>query len=383
MKIVCAESVLHGAEVFGALGTTVIVPDGAISPQVVSDADALVTRSKTRVDAGLLEGAPVRFVGTATAGFDHLDVPYLEGRGITWRAAAGCNANSVAEYVTAALLTLGERRGECLAGRTVGVIGVGQVGSRVVRKMQALGATVLCNDPPREAVEQGGTWCDLATTLEAADIVTLHVPLVEDGPHPTRQLANRAFFAHMKAGSTFINASRGEVVDESALLAGMDRGAPAAVVLDVWDGEPAFSESLLSRVDLGTPHIAGYSLEGILNGTLDVYRDACEFFEQTSDVKAERFIRTGAADVLAVAGDGRDDEAVIREVVRTAYDIEDDDRLLREGAVSDEEARGGHFTGLRRGYGVRREFPYTRVARAGLTARQAEVLATLGFAVEG
>ena len=257
MKIICAESVLFGREAFSSLGEVLVRPDREIGPADVRDADALVVRSKTRVNRDLLAGSSVSFVGTATAGYDHFDTDWLSAEGIAWSAAAGCNANSVAEYVTAALLCLAQRHAFRLEGLTLGVIGVGQVGRRVVRKAAALGLRVLQNDPPRRIAEGAPELIALEEVLAGADILTMHVPLTDSGPFATRRMADARLMERLKPGAIFINASRGEVVDEEDLRMALESGQIAHAVLDVWDDEPRWNAGLMALCDLGTPHIAG------------------------------------------------------------------------------------------------------------------------------
>lgn len=381
MNIVCASSVLFGKEAFDTLGRTISVPEAAMSRNLLEDASALIVRSKTNIDEALLEGTQIQLVGVATAGVDHMDIDYLDSRGIAWCSASGCNANSVAEYVVASLLVLSERRGRPLAGLVLGVIGVGHVGSAVAEKARALGMTVLEHDPPRQAQEPERAWTDLPMLLESADVVTLHVPLVEDGLYRTRGLADAAFFGRLRAGAWFINSCRGEVVEETELLNALDTRHMAAV-LDVWDHEPRFQRALLERVELGTPHIAGYSYEGRLNGTLQVYAFACGFFERTSLFQVDRFAPPAPRNPIAINGDGLSDTSILRHAVRVAYDIEEDDRLLREGAVVDDSARGAYFIGLRRNYGMRREFQSHRISGEHLSDLQIRMLEGIGFLVD-
>ena len=223
MKIVCASSVLHGEEAFSTLGRTVILPDQEISRSDVMDADALVIRSKTRVTRDLLEGTRVSFVGTATAGVDHMDLEWLEYHDIAWHAAAGCNANSVAEYITAALLCLVQRKRLLLKDLTLGVVGVGHVGSAVAEKARALGMNVLLNDPPRALAENHPPeLLPLDRVLDEADVVTLHVPLTDTGPYATRRMGDCRLFERLQPGCIFLNASRGEVVDSDALMVALE-----------------------------------------------------------------------------------------------------------------------------------------------------------------
>ncbi|MFH0908498.1 MAG: 4-phosphoerythronate dehydrogenase [bacterium] len=379
MKIICASSVLLGKEAFSTLGEVIVVPEKAITREVVRDADALITRSKVRVDGELMKDSHVSFVGTATAGTDHLDIPYLEEHQIHWCSAPGCNANSVAEYLVAALLSLASRYGMPLAEKTLAVIGVGHVGRRVVEIGRGLGLNVLQNDPPLFAATNDPVFRPLDEVLPQADIVTLHLPLTEQGPHATKKMVDSRFFAKVKPGCVFVNASRGEVVDEPALLHAYDHGVVMHGLLDVWDGEPSISADLLNRMDIGTPHIAGYSYEGKLNGTARVYREACNFFEVQSTWAPEPDI---APQDIRIDAREQSDVDVLWEMVQHAYDIESDDFALRAGMRGREEGRAAHFERLRAQYPTRREFPSVHVRLAHASARLAIKAAALGFKVE-
>jgi len=381
MKIICATNMPFAEQAFGSLGETRVLEGRHISADDVRDVELLAIRSTTRVNRALLEGSRVRFVGTATIGTDHLDIPYLEQAGIAWCFAAGCNANSVSEYVTAALLHLGQRHGFTLEGLTIGVVGIGNVGRRVVQKVQALGLRVLMNDPPRERLGDGGPYVPLETILAQADIVTVHVPLNKTGIDRTWHLADAAFFARMKPGSIFIDAARGAVVETDALLQALAYGHIRSAVLDTWEGEPAYRRDIMDRVDLATPHIAGHSFEGKVMGTVLVYREACRFLGVPASWSHEPLMPPASVPVLTVEAAGRPDEAVLHEVVRQVYDIAADDRRFRETAVADDAQRAAHFDRLRKDYPERREFNYTRVTAKGGGASLGAKLVGLGFAV--
>ena len=234
----------------------------------VRDAVALVIRTRTRCDAALLEGSSVRLIATATIGTDHIDLPFCATRGITVASAPGCNAAAVAQYVAVALHALDLDH----PGKTLGIIGVGHVGTKVAEAARRAGLRVLLNDPPRAAAEGPAAFTPLPALLAQSDIVTLHIPLWPEN----RDFADAAFFAAMKPGASFINASRGEVLDEEALLAA--RGRLDKVVLDVWKHEPDINRTLLAAADIATPHIAGYSIQGKINGTQAVVRAVGETF---------------------------------------------------------------------------------------------------------
>ena len=393
MKIICATNMPFAMEAFSTLGDARIMEGRDISAADVKEVDILALRSTTQVNRALLEGSRVRFVGTATIGTDHLDLDYFEQAGVRWCFAPGCNANSVSEYITAALLTLGSRHGITLEGKTLGVVGVGNVGRRVVQKARALGMRVLMNDPPRQRAEGRGQksevrgqkskndFVGLDRVLAEADIITVHVPLTKEGPDKTFHLAGEAFFGRARRGLIFLNAARGAVVDTPALLRAMDNGQVSHVVLDTWEGEPAYRPDVLARMDLGTPHIAGHSFEGKVMGTVMVYREACRFLGVPPSWAHEPLMPPTLVPEVQVDARGRSDESVIRDVVKRLYDIEADDRRLRETMALDDRARAKAFDRLRKDYPERREFQYTTVSLKNSSAALQQKFARLGFTV--
>ena len=379
MKIVCDKNMPYAAEAFGTLGDVLLKDGRLIAPEDVRDAELLITRSTTKVAAGLLDGSAVRFYGSGVIGTDHIDIPYLESRGIVWTGAPGCNAESVANYVTAALLWLGGKHGLTLEGRTLGVIGVGNVGRRVCAHARALGLRVLANDPPRRrdaADAEARGFVPLDRVLDESDIITCHVPLTRNGPDATWHLLGAAQFARMKPGAIFINAARGPVIETDALLAALGTRVAHAVI-DCWEGEPAYRADLLARADLTTPHIAGHAYEGKVNGTAIVYRRACAFlgaepaFPFTLPPPPLPEWRADAA--------GRTDEEVLRELVLSVYNIEADSRRLRESCAADVAARAAAFDAQRGKYPMRREFASTRVTLAHASAALLAKVRGLGF----
>jgi erythronate-4-phosphate dehydrogenase len=392
MRIVCATNMPFAVEAFSTLGDVTVLEGRNITARDVKGADILAVRSTTRVDRQLLAGSGVRFVGTATIGTDHMDLAYLEQAGIAWCYAPGCNANSVSEYVTSALLHLGQRHGFVLEGKTVGVIGVGNVGSRVVQKARALGMRVLKHDPPRERAEgpgnriaargqplEPGPFVPLDHVLSEADVITLHVPLTKAGPDATYHMANARFLGAARRGCVFLDAARGAVVDSDALLRAIEAGAVGHTVLDTWEPEPTFRREVLDRVDLGTPHIAGHSFEGKVNGTVMVYQAACRFLGATPRWTPDALMPAPIVPVVDADGLGRSDEEILWEIVRQVYDITADDRRFRAASVAADVQRGEAFDRLRRHYPERREFTCTQVRLRHAPAGLVDKLAGLGF----
>ena len=324
----------------------VYLPGGAISQSDLSDAAVLLTRTRTRCDAALLSGTPVRLILTATIGFDHLDLTYLKKAHIDWCNAPGCNAGSVRQYVVSALLRLALRYDLSLAGKVLGVVGVGHVGTLVAAAGRALGMTVLLNDPPRAQREGNEHFVTLEEIREQADFLTFHVPLTEDGPWRTRHLVDEAFLGKMRRTAFLLNTSRGEVCDNAALLAALAQRSLAGAVLDVWEGEPAISRELLRRVEIGTPHIAGYSADGKANGTAQCVRKLASYFGIDDLLTWYPQTLPDPVPDSAEPFSGRSD---LREIFLNngAYDVVRDDGALREHPEA--------FEAIRNHYPVRRE----------------------------
>ncbi|MFW5754558.1 MAG: 4-phosphoerythronate dehydrogenase, partial [Marinilabiliaceae bacterium] len=228
----------------------------AIGPEDVKEADALVVRTRTRAGKGLLEGSQVKAVVSATIGTDHLDIPWLEENNIAWANAPGCNSGSVMQYIASVFSVL-EMSYYPLAGKTLGIVGIGNVGSKVKKVGEAFGMKVVLNDPPRQENEPDFKGVDLNVLLQMSDVVSFHVPLQHEGKYPTFHLLNDATLMMMKRGSVLINTSRGEVVDERVMKKGISSGIIEHGILDVWENEPAISRELQERLMIGTPHIAG------------------------------------------------------------------------------------------------------------------------------
>ena len=254
MKIVADRIIPFVQECFSHLGDVEIMEGADINASAVADAAILLGRSVTRVNEALLAGSKVEFVATATIGVDHIDQVYLAERGIGFASAPGCNANSVAEYVVASLLTIAQRHEVDLGGASIGVIGVGNVGSRVACKCHAMGMKVVLHDPP-QARENGDPRFEPMEAVFACDFVTLHTPLTGEGPDPTYHLADGAFFGGLRPGVVFMNSGRGPVHDTGALWHALEGGAFKSICLDVWEGEPAIDWALLERVDIHPNHL--------------------------------------------------------------------------------------------------------------------------------
>lgn len=381
MKIVADQNIPFVKECFSSIGDVVLVSGRQITPALIRDADALLVRSITKVDKDLLAGSRVQFVATATIGFEHVDRDYLAACGIGFASAPGSNANSVAEYITAALLALGRKYKFRLEGQSIGIVGVGNVGSRVEKKCRALGMKVVLNDPPL-ARQTGDAKYRPLEELFDCDFITLHTPLTQEGPDRTYHLADERFFAAMKSGAVFLNTSRGKVHDEAALKSAMKAGKLGAVVLDVWETEPNVDSWLLRYVDISTPHIAGYSFDGKVVGMLMVYEALCRHFGLKISHTAAEFLPAPAVPEIRIAQQ-QDDERIIHDTVQQVYAVNRDDFNMREILLQPEGQRGAFFDNLRKNYPVRREFQNTRILLADVHSRLAQKLEGIGFQTDG
>lgn len=280
MKVIVDNKIPYIKGIIEQMADEVIyLPGKDFTPEQVKDAEALIIRTRTVCNRELLEGSKVRFIGTATIGFDHIDTKYCQEAGITWSNCPGCNAGAVEQYVHAALLLLQQEKGIQLKGACLGIVGVGHVGERIRRMAERIGMRVLLNDPPRaDAGEQG--FISLDTLAEQCDIVTFHTPLIREGKYQTFHLADRTFFQKLQRKPYLLNTSRGEVVETEALLEALHTGAVVGAVIDVWENEPHISRELLDKVFIGTPHIAGYSADGKANATRMVLEAFCRFFHK-------------------------------------------------------------------------------------------------------
>ena len=375
MIIVADENIPYVREAFEALGEVRTLSGRAMTPEVVREAELLLVRSITKVNRDLLEGSAVQFVATATIGEDHIDKAYLAEKGIAFSSAPGSNADSVRQYITAALLVMAERFNLDLSAMSLGIVGVGNVGSRVQRNAEALGLRCVLNDPPRARVMGDPSFRPLEEVL-ACDIITLHVPLTKEGPDATYHLANETFIRRMKPGSFLLNSSRGAVADGAAIKRALDDGHLRACVLDVWEKEPDIDVALLERVLIGTPHIAGYSFDGKVNGTRMIYEAACKHLDRIPDWNPAPLLPQPECPRITVDGKAPD---ALRKAVQSVYDIRQDDANMRGLLTVSQEERPKFFDRLRKEYPRRREFFNTVAEMSCPNAKLEATLTALGF----
>jgi len=306
----------------------VYLPGGEISREDLLDADALITRTRTRCDRNMLEGTKVRFIASATIGYDHIDTEYCAKEGIAWANAPGCNASSVRQYMVSILLYLASEKSLKLKGLTMGVIGVGNVGSRVAKAAEALGMNVLLNDPPRARKEGGEAFVTLDELQDSSDLITFHVPLNRGGEDNTLHLVSKEFIKRLKPGTILVNSSRGAVVSEADLIEGIRSKKLSEVILDVYEGEPVLNPELHELLSLATPHIAGYSLDGKANGTGMAVRALSKFFGLGLDEWEPSSITPPVQSQLLGDTASGDLYEVLWNLYRQSYDITADTSLL-------------------------------------------------------
>lgn len=376
MLIVADENIPLLDAFFAGFGEIRRYPGRAIDAACVKDADVLLVRSVTRVTAQLLDGSQVRFVGTCTIGTDHLDLDYLAQAGIHWSSAPGCNARGVVDYVLGSLLTLAELDGVALQDRVYGVVGAGQVGERLVRVLRGLGWKVLVCDPPRQAREDG-EFVSLQTILEQCDAISLHTPLLRDGPDPTWHLLGGEQLARLRPGAWLINASRGPVVDNQALRELLLAREDVQAVLDVWEGEPQVDLALADLCTLATPHIAGYSLDGRQRGTAQVYQAFCRWRGEPELVRLSTLLPP--PNLAQIDLDTRTAPAwALAALCRAVYDPRRDDADFRRSLSEDPAQQRAAFDLLRKHYPERREIEGLAVRVRGDAPQLAQVVDALG-----
>ncbi|MEZ9591355.1 4-phosphoerythronate dehydrogenase [Vibrio breoganii] len=374
MKIVIDENMPYAKELFGQLGEVIALSGRTINADDLVDVDALMIRSVTKVNSELLSKAnKLKFVGTATAGHDHLDEKALEAKGVAYTHAPGCNKVGVAEYVISSLMVLSQQQGFSIFEKTVGIIGAGQVGSYLAKCLSGIGIKVLLNDPIKEAEGDTRQFTALEELLEQSDVISLHTPITRDGEYPTHHLIDSERLQAMRADQILINAARGPIVDNSALKQRLQRNDGFTAVLDVFEFEPEVDLELLPLLAFATPHVAGYGLEGKARGTTMIFNSFCQLIQSP--------LSANAADLLPIAPVPEMhlsrpwDEATLHNITQLIYDVRKDDALFRRKI-----GKTGAFDQMRKEYWDRRE--YGAVTLTGDASCNLQPLQELGFKVE-
>ena len=376
MRILADENIPLVDAFFAEHGEIRRMPGRSINRAAVEQADVLLVRSVTRVDRELLEGSAVRFVGTCTIGTDHLDIDYFEEAGIDWASAPGCNARGVVDYVLGSLLALAEGEGVELDGRRYGVVGAGEVGGRLVAVLRGLGWDVRVCDPPRQAREVG-EFVGLDEILKECDVISLHTPLTLEGEHSTFHLFDGARLAQLRPGAWLINAARGAVVDNAALCEQLARRPDIQAVLDVWEGEPQVDVELAELCWIATPHIAGYSLDGKLRGTAQIYQAFCASKGLEPKVALAELMPVAPLRGLSFDASAKPRD-VLATICRAVYDPRRDDAAFRRSLGDDEEQRRIGFDQLRKQYPPRREIDSLQIEISSTQPQLEQLVEALG-----
>lgn len=374
MKILIDENMPYAEQLFSQLGEVILKSGRTLTADDLIDVDALMIRSVTKVNAQLISKAnKLKFVGTATAGMDHVDQTLMAQKGIYFTAAPGCNKVGVAEYVFSVMMVLAQQHGFSVFDKTVGIIGAGQVGSYLQKCLQGIGIKVLINDPPKQAQGEKRSFTPLNELLSQADIITLHTPITRDGEYPTHHLVDEKVLKTLRGDQILINAARGPIVDNQALKARLAKNDGFTAALDVFEFEPEVDMELLPLLAFATPHVAGYGLEGKARGTTMIFNHYCEFLDKDLFAHASELLPT--APVPRVELDRNWDEATLHNITQLVYDVRRDDALFRR-----EISKPGAFDLMRKNYWDRRE--YSAVTIVGDHTCRLSPLEKLGFQIE-
>lgn len=374
MKIVIDDKIPYIKGAFEKVADVVYLPGSKTTPEIVKDADALITRTRTICNENLLKNSKVKFIATATIGYDHIDTAYCKKAGIEWTNAPGCNAESVNQYIASALVSWSMRKREDLTGKTIGIVGVGNVGARVAKTCEIIGMKVLLNDPPRERIEGSTQFVTMETIQKEADIITFHVPLNMSGEDATFHIADEKFLQNLVKKPLLINSCRGEVFDTEAIINAIEANYISGVILDCWENEPDIDLELLNLAEYGTPHIAGYSKDGKANGTKMSIQAISHFFNLGLDNWEPENVDLPENTIIEIDGNQRREYSILAEAILSTYDIETDDEMLRESPHLFEKFRGD--------YPVRREFDTYTIKALNVENSTLEKLKKLGFKID-
>jgi len=348
MKIVADDKIPFLKGVLEPYAKVEYLPGKSIENSHLIDADALLTRTRTCCNENLLKHTSIQFVGTATIGYDHIDTVWCEKQGIVWKNAPGCNASSVNQYIATTLVNLSDKFKFSLKDKALGVVGIGNVGSKVVHTAELMGMRVYLCDPPRVRSEGACSFISLEGIIRECDIITFHVPLNISGPDKTYHMIDHGLFSGVNPGTIIINTSRGEVADSKALKDALLQGKIAGLVLDVWENEPEIDRELLNLCCLATPHIAGYSADGKARGTAMIIHELSRHFNLGIENWETNDIPEPVNPKIRIDCRGNSNEEIMKRAIMSTYDVKEDDRRLRENPADFEKLRGE--------YPPRREF---------------------------
>ncbi len=373
MKVIVDDKIPYIKGALEPFAEVVYLPGKNTTPEVVKDADVIITRTRTICNEKLLAGSKVSMIATATIGFDHIDTEYCDNAGIEWTNAPGCNSWSVAQYIMAALHTLALEKKLTLSEMTIGVVGAGNVGSKVAALCNAIGMSVLVNDPPRQRAEGDAGFVSLKEIQENADIITIHTPLTLDGEDKTFHIVDQSFIDACKDSVFVINCARGEIFETSSVVDALTSGKINEAIVDCWENEPDIDQELLDRTFISTPHIAGYSRDGKANGTSMSIQAISRKFDLGIDNWQCENIELPENTFIEIDGSGKTTQQIIAEAVLFTYPILKDSNRLKNSILTFEKQRGD--------YPVRREFPVYSVKVKNASADVIKILSDLGFQI--
>ncbi len=382
IKIIADEKIPFLKEYFQDMGILNTIPASGINNKKIKNFDILLVRSVTKVNKQLLENTRIKIVGSMTSGIDHIDRTYLRKNNIKFIYAPGSNARSVAEYVIACLLILARKKGFSLDRKTIGIIGAGNVGTKVAQMCKALGMNVLLNDPPKFYRTKNKELLSFKK-ISDADIITIHVPLTFTGKYKTYRMIDEKFMRKIKNNTIFINTSRGAVIDENMLIKYVYK--LGGLVLDVWENEPYINTHLLKITDIATPHIAGYSLDGKFNATIMVYKKLCKYFGKELSIEEQNSKLNLNKEIMLDTNYDKVQD-IVYQIVLKVYNPLADSKELKKMLKFESINQAEYFRRLRDNYPVRREFSNYCIKLGKITAigykRVADLLTALGFKVE-
>ncbi len=373
MKIIIDDKIPYIRGAFESVAEVIYLSGAKTTPEIVKDADAIVTRTRTICNEKLLKGSSVKFIATATIGYDHIDTDYCNRAGIKWTNAPGCNSKSVEQYIASALMVLAKKKQLRLKNLCIGIVGVGNVGRKVARICELLGMTVLLNDPPRQRAERENAFVSLAQIKHQADIITLHVPLNIKGKDATYHLGNEVFFSDLKRNPILLNSCRGEVIETNALKKALQAGQISDFICDCWENEPNIDLELLAMTELATPHIAGYSKDGKATGTQMSVRAISDFFGLGLNNWSPFGVELPTNSNIKLDGSELSEQEIISAAILHTYDIRNDDAAFKKNPALFEQLRGD--------YPTRREFPAFTVRAQNTEEATLDKLKELGFKI--
>jgi erythronate-4-phosphate dehydrogenase len=366
MEIIADKNIPYLRGIAEYFGDVRYIAGADFTKENVKEADILIVRTVARLDESVLSETNIKLICSATIGYDHIDTAYCDAHGIAWRNAPGCNSGSVQQYIVSSLLLLAMQKGFTLKDKTIGIVGVGNVGKKVARACEILGMKVLLNDPPRQDMEGGSEFVDLETIKKEADIITFHTPLFKEGKYKTYHLADKDFFSSLGKDPIIINSARGGIIDTRAIKYAISNSLISGAVIDCWENEPDIDLEYMNMVDIATPHIAGYSADGKANASRMSLNSIAELYNM--DASPIGLIKVPEPENPIIYMDKYDSNRIVRAILET-YNPIGDFRRLRDTP--------GRFKDLRNEYPLRREYPAYTIKNA--LPEEVITLQSLGF----